>query len=220
MTRQKSFKRLVRARMDKTGESYTAARAALLAAEEAQGPRGRRSRCRTRRSAAGPGVGGRNGSTCSTRGARASARTRRSRRWVADELGIDGWGAQAVTVSYERARSLRAVGRARGRLRDHRLEDRGGPGRSSVRRVRGRVASAGAGCPTASCASARRRRPKSARFDWGDGETRVIVGFEDKGPSKSIVGLEHERLPDGAEAERMKAFWRERVAALKELLER
>jgi hypothetical protein len=33
MTRQKSFKRLVRARMEKTGESYTAARARLLSAE-------------------------------------------------------------------------------------------------------------------------------------------------------------------------------------------
>ena len=36
MTRQKSFKRLVRARMEKTGESYTAARAALLAGDEPQ----------------------------------------------------------------------------------------------------------------------------------------------------------------------------------------
>ena len=34
MTVQKSFKRLVRTRMDKTGESYTAARAMLLAADE------------------------------------------------------------------------------------------------------------------------------------------------------------------------------------------
>lgn len=34
MTKEKSFKRLVRARMDKTGESYAAARAALLAATE------------------------------------------------------------------------------------------------------------------------------------------------------------------------------------------
>jgi hypothetical protein len=34
MTRQKSFKRLVRTRMNKTGESYTAARATLLAGEE------------------------------------------------------------------------------------------------------------------------------------------------------------------------------------------
>jgi hypothetical protein len=30
----------------------------------------------------------------------------------------------------------------------------------------------------------------------------------------------HERLPDAEEAERMKAFWRARVATLKEVLER
>ena len=34
MTEHKSFKRLVRARMEKTGESYTAARAMLLRADE------------------------------------------------------------------------------------------------------------------------------------------------------------------------------------------
>ena len=37
MTRQKSFKRLVRHRMEKTGERYSAARAALLAAEQPAG---------------------------------------------------------------------------------------------------------------------------------------------------------------------------------------
>ena len=36
MTMQKSFKRLVRARMEKTGESYTAARARILAADPGQ----------------------------------------------------------------------------------------------------------------------------------------------------------------------------------------
>ena len=34
-----------------------------------------------------------------------------------------------------------------------------------------------------------------------------------------MAALTHERLPDSAEAERMKAFWRERVAGLKEVLE-
>jgi len=37
VTRQKSFKILVRTRMAKTGESYTSARAMLLSAEEAKG---------------------------------------------------------------------------------------------------------------------------------------------------------------------------------------
>ena len=38
MTQERSFKRLVRARMAKTGESYTAARAILLAAADEPGP--------------------------------------------------------------------------------------------------------------------------------------------------------------------------------------
>ena len=61
--------------------------------------------------------------------------------------------------------------------------------------------------------------PRSARFDWGDGATRVHVTFAAKGEAKSTAALSHERLADGAEAERMKAFWRERVAGLKEVLE-
>ena len=61
--------------------------------------------------------------------------------------------------------------------------------------------------------------PRSARFDWGDGATRVHVAFAAKGDAKSTAALSHERLPDGAEAERMKTFWRERVAGLKEVLE-
>lgn len=63
-------------------------------------------------------------------------------------------------------------------------------------------------------------KPKSARFDWDDCETRVIVGFTAQGEAKSTVALAHERLPDAEEADRMKTFWRERVAALKEELER
>jgi hypothetical protein len=42
MTTQRSFKRLVRARMEKTGESYMAARAMLLAADDEATEKGRR----------------------------------------------------------------------------------------------------------------------------------------------------------------------------------
>jgi uncharacterized protein YndB with AHSA1/START domain len=63
-------------------------------------------------------------------------------------------------------------------------------------------------------------RPRSARFDWGEGPSRVTVTFAGKGDGRSTAALEHARLADGEEAERMKAFWRDRVAALKEVLER
>jgi uncharacterized protein YndB with AHSA1/START domain len=48
-------------------------------------------------------------------------------------------------------------------------------------------------------------RTRSARFDWGDGETRVVVAFTAKGDAKSVVEVEHARLPDAVEAEPMKA---------------
>ena len=47
----------------------------------------------------------------------------------------------------------------------------------------------------------------------------MIVGFYAKGDGKSQVALEHARLPDADTAEEMKSWWRERVGALKEMLE-
>jgi hypothetical protein len=48
----------------------------------------------------------------------------------------------------------------------------------------------------------------------------VNVTFVAKGEARSTAALHHERLVDGDEAERMKTLWRDRVAALKEVLER
>ncbi len=61
--------------------------------------------------------------------------------------------------------------------------------------------------------------PRSARYDWGDGSTRVNVGFLEAGPDRSRVAVSHERLPDADAAEAMRTWWRERLQALKELLE-
>jgi hypothetical protein len=45
------------------------------------------------------------------------------------------------------------------------------------------------------------------------------MGFIAKDDDKSTVALSHERLADAAAAERMRAFWRERFATLKQTLE-
>lgn len=142
-------------------------------------------------------------------------------RWVAGELGVDplAWPAQAVTTGWERARGLRAVGEQAGggfavtvsktvavpverlfdAFRDERLRARWLPDR----RLRERTAA----------------RPRSARFDWNGTGSRVAVVFEAKGAGKSGAVLRHERLRDAAAAERAKAFWRGRLAALAEALE-
>jgi hypothetical protein len=218
MTRQKSFKRLVRSRMEKTGESYTAARSALLAAEEPKATDGPVLTMSDEAIRGRTGRGWEEWFDVLDEWNAAEQPHKEIARWLREERGVDGWDAQSVTVSYERARGLRAVGErpegfsitasktvavAVDRLYDAFVDEsereRWLPGGELHERTA--------------------TKPKSARFDWGDGTTRVIVGFTPREEAKSTVALEHERLADADEAERMKAFWRERVAALKELLE-
>ncbi len=59
---------------------------------------------------------------------------------------------------------------------------------------------------------------KSARFDFGDSSSRVEAYFTDKGPGKTTVHVLHNRLPDGAAVEEMRAFWKERLARLGDAL--
>jgi hypothetical protein len=219
MTRQRSFKRLVRERMEKTGERYAAARASLLAAEE---PKAAELPALT---VSDEVIRRRTGrgweewfDLLDDWGAIAKPHAEIA-RWLQSEQEIDGWSSQSVTVSYERARGRRAVG-----------EHADGFAITAQKTVSVPVEQLYDAfvdpslrtqwLPDGELRERTATRPKSARFDWRNDGTRVVVGFEAKGEAKSVVALEHARLPDAAEAERMKAFWRSRVAALKEVLER
>ena len=220
MTRQRTFKRRVRERMVKTGESYTAARRMLIANGD---------RPDTVVAEFEPPVADAKVVEITGRGYEAwfavldewdaPRRTHTEiARWLREEHGVDGWYSQALTVGYERARGLRAPGekadgfavtasrtvavpveRLFAAFEDRAVRERWLPGAD----MRTRTATA----------------PRSARYDWEDGSTRLIVGFEDKGESKSLVSLSHERLPDAETADGMKAWWRERLTELKSRLE-
>ena len=226
MTVQKSFKRLVRTRMEKTGESYTAARAQLLTAPEE--PNGAAPTTRK--------------PTLSTSDAEIRRRTgrgweewfdlldewgapekthREAARWVAEQQGVVplAWNAQAVVGSYERARGLRAVGEHEDGFTVTASKTVAVP----VERVYEAFVDPSVRerwLPDGELRERTTIEPRSARFDWGDGATRVHVTFLAKGEEKSTAALSHERLADAAEADRMKAYWRERVTTLKEVLER
>ena len=60
---------------------------------------------------------------------------------------------------------------------------------------------------------------RSLRIAWQGGVSRVNVLFYPKGSDKSQVTVTHERLSAAAEAERMKAYWKERLDELKVVLE-
>jgi hypothetical protein len=223
MTEARTFKRRVRERMTKTGESYTAARSQMVQ------KRDRNNAARARLSGADERVPDAKlleatGKTwdewfaiLDAWGAK-SQKHREIARYLMDEHRTPGWWTQHITVFYERARGLRLKHQqADGfsisatktldvpveRLYDAFVED--------AERKRWFEDAA---------MSLRTARPgRDARFDWEDGSTRVVAWFEERGPSKSRIALAHEKIPDPDGAETLKAMWRERLSELKAFLE-
>jgi uncharacterized protein YndB with AHSA1/START domain len=219
MTRQKSFKRLVRQRMGKTGESYTSARAALLTAEEPKASKQRVLATSDEEIRRRTGRGWEEWFDLLDEWGAPERSHREIARWLAEQQDIDplAWNAQAVAYSYELARGLRVVGEHSDgftitasktigvpveRLFDAFVDESLRSRWLSDDRLKERTANS----------------PKSARFDWGEGETRVHVTFSAKGEDRSRAALQHIRLGDADEAERMKAFWRSELATLESRL--
>jgi hypothetical protein len=223
MTVQKSFKRLVRGRMAKTGESYTAARAQLLAGDEAESfdedllqfP------CSEERLREQTGRGWEEWfDVLDSWGAESMGHTEIARR-VGEVPGVPGWYAQAVTMSFERARGMRAVGQRTGR-------------EGFVAGASKTIAASAQDVFAAFVDPSRRAgwlpdvvlsertvsKPRTtARYDVGDGPTRLMVTVEDKGPAKSTITVEQSRLAGAAEREVRKDYWRHALTTLKTGLE-
>ena len=225
MTVQKSFKRLVRARMAKTGESYAAARAKLLTgADEGSTDEIPQLACSDERIRERTGRGWEEWfALLDSWGAESMGHTELVRR-VAAQLRAHalGWDAQAVTTSFERLRGKRAVG-----------ERIGGDGFVATA---SKTIAAGAEQVFRTFADPSRRagwlpdvelsertisKPKrTARFDVADGTSRLLVTVDAKGPVKSTVVVEHSKLADADEREARKTYWRHALATLKAELER
>jgi hypothetical protein len=207
MTSQKSFKQRVRTRMAKTGESYTAARSQLLPKAEpepAVGPTGRPySEWFAELDAWGA----------------AEVPHKEIAAWLSSERGVPGWWAQNITVEYERARGLRAVGQGRDGLFSVSATKTVAVPIERLYEAMADPAERDRWLPSAPLSERTATPPRTARFDWGDGTTRVVVGFFVKGDAKSQIAVAHERLPDPESAATMKAYWRERLSGLKALLE-
>ncbi|MEH1102746.1 hypothetical protein [Micromonospora sp. CPCC 205561] len=233
MTRHKSFKTRVRARMVKTGESYTAARRHLAARPAEVGP-----------AAAPPGAptpaAGTAGQTGRISDALLRERTGRGwdgwfglldawgatgrthteiARWLVAAHELPGWWAQTLTVGYEQTRGLRAPGQRRG-------GDFSAAGSRTVHVPVQRLFDAFADetlrrrwLPDAMVRVRTATAARTFRADWADGPTRLVVGFQGLGAAKSRVSVQHEKLTGPEQAARLKAYWRDRLAALKELLE-
>jgi len=219
MTTQKALKRRVRARAAKTGESYTAARSQLLRKADPPAPdpmalTGMTDEAMRR------GSGRMIGEWLEILDAWGATRHKHPEiaRWLVAEHGIGGWWAQSVTVGYERARGMRAL-----------HQDPAGFSVSVSRTIAAtaeRVSDAFTDAslrarwlPGAPISVRTANRGRSARFDWGDPPSLCGYTLFPKGEAKTQIGFGHEKLPDAGAADRLKTMWRDRLTALKELLE-
>jgi uncharacterized protein YndB with AHSA1/START domain len=227
MTTDKTLKRRVRERMAETGERYAAARSQVIRKRD-------RITAATERLSADEDRPSDEAVVAATGKAwdawfasldawGAGTRTHtQTATHLREDLGVPGWWAQSITVSYQRARGLRLK---------HQHAD--GFTVSASRTVGVPIADAFDAFTqprrrdlwltdgTARLRTSRLDHPVAwtARFDWGDGPSRLLVTFEDKGPAKTTLTVTHERLADPDEAEEAKLAWRQRLGSLKAYLE-
>ena len=216
MTQHRSFKRLVRLRMQKTGESYTAARAILLAGAVPIEPGTKpplatsddRIRDRT-------GMGWEQWFELLDGSVSPGATHREIARWVADYLDVNplAWNAQAVTHSYEVARRGKLVGQHEDGFTATASRTVGAAPERVFELLEEWLADAPLVVRSVS-------RPQSARYEWTEDRSRVSITLDPKdGGTRCLVGVSHAKLPDAAAYETRKAWWRERLLALKATLE-
>jgi hypothetical protein len=228
MPRNKDLKRLVRARMSKTGESYTAARAQLIARSKSQSA----ARTTVRKPSVDfAALAGMSDATLKEKtgcnwerwthaldylGAERMAH-REIAALVSTKYKIDGWWAQTVTVGYERIKGLRA----RGQRRDGTYEaNKSRTYNVPVTRLFDAWADAKVRRRWLDDATVKVRTataPKSMRLGCVD-RSIVAIGFMAKGASKSAVAVQHTKLPDRDKADQLKRYWSERLDALGEVL--
>lgn len=139
--------------------------------------------------------------------------------WLMSKHGLSRWWAQKIIVEYEQDRGVRDPGvRRNGTFEVGASKTVGVPVAQAFdafvnTRRRKRWLTDGAMSLSDS------KPGRSARFQWGDGSTRVNVAFERKGPSKSTVVVSHDRIKGAIQAQTAKARWRERLVELKSYLE-
>ncbi len=237
MPKHKDLKRLVRGRMEKTGESYTTARLYILQKSNNVSNGAITKKPATQALAVEvPTAEPRRDYAAITRMSDESVRKATGctwERWVKAldrELAFEmshreiaahihqkyktpSWWSQMVTVGYERIRGLREVGQKRGgEYEISKSKTLTVPLRTlyaafSSPRARARW------LPGVKLTVRGATPPKRMRLRWND-NTSVEVAFAARGKAKSQVAVQHGRLPTKSDAERMKAFWAERLEAL------
>lgn len=224
MTAHKDFKRLVRARMQKTGESYTAARARVLKQKPVAVPAPVLDYAKL---AGRSDVTLKQNTGCTWERWVKALDHAKAHTWphgeiakyVREKYKIDGWWAQTVTVGYERIKGLRAIGQRRGGAFEASKSKTFAVPLDRLYRAFRDARMRARWLPDTKLTVRSATPEKYMRITWPD-QTSVAVGFLSKGAGKSQVAIQHEKLPDQGAATRSKQYWAERLDLLGQVLEK
>lgn len=222
MTRNKDQKRLIRGRMQKTGESYTSARTQILSKPAPHAPRLSAAAMAELAGMADATIKSRTGRSWSewVRALDADNAAALPHREIAQLVrrkhGAGDWWAQSVTVGYERITGLRERGQRRGGAFDASKSKTFSHAPVVVFRAwsdaatRRKWLGVEASVRTATA-------PKTIRLTWPDGT--IVIGYlTPKGPGKTQLAVTHTKLATKAAADAMKSEWAARLSALGALL--
>ena len=126
---------------------------------------------------------------------------------VGETHKIGPWWRQMVTVGYEQACGLREKHQKTDGYSVSKSKTLAAPIAAAYRawddkRTRGRWLKDAGGITVRKAT-----KNRSMRITWVDGKTHVEVMFYSKGPDKSIVTVQHNKLADAKSGEKMKAYW-------------
>jgi hypothetical protein len=223
MTLDKDRKRVIRERMTKTGESYTAARAQILSRPTPREPRMSAAVMAERAGMADATIKARTGRSWpewvrALDADNASTLPHRDiARLVRRTHGVGDWWSQSVTVGYERIKGLRERGQRRGGAFEANKSKTFNHAVATVFRAwsdaRARRTWLGVDVKVRTATA-----PKTIRLQWPDGT--IVIGYlVPKGAGKTQLAVTHTKLTSKAAAETAKAEWTERLAALGRVLD-
>ena len=220
MVANKDLKRLVRGRMEKTGESYTAARANLLKKSPTPKPN--------------PPAAPDYAALAGTSDAAIQAKTgctwekwvyvldkAKAHQWEHKEIAeyvhtkyeVGGWWSQTVTVGYERIKGLREVGQRRGGSYEASKSKTVAVPVSRLYNAWHDTRQRKKWLPEPKLVIRTAQEDRSLRITWPDGSS-VECWFTAKGDAKSSVQVTQTRLPTRDAIAERKAYWAERLEAM------
>jgi Domain of unknown function (DUF4287) len=214
MTENKAQKRAIRSRMAKTGERYTAARRHVVATPEEFRAKDLPQTNANLKEKTGKGwrewfrILDAWGAKDRKHGDIASH--------LMEEYAVPGWWAQAITVGYERSRGIRAKHQTLTGFFQVSVSKTFPIGVGKLYRAFAQAPRRNGWLERGLLEVRTSRKDRDIRFDFRGGDSRVVAYFDPKDRNKTTVTVQHEKLPDADAVVEMRAFWKARLADLRE----